>query len=58
MSVTNSNGQELFRVPFAPGESPFKVKGIGYKGHLEYTERYVPGGVKAMVAELDDERFE
>jgi hypothetical protein len=55
MSVTNTSGQELFDVPFGAGESPFKVKGIAYKGHLDYTERYVPGGVRAMVAELDDD---
>ena len=54
MSLTNTNGQELFGVPFGPGESPFKVKGVAYKGHLDYTERYVPGGVRAMVAELND----
>lgn len=54
MGVTNTNGQELFEVPFVAGESPFKVKGVAYKGHLDYTERYVPGGVRAMVAELDD----
>ncbi len=54
MSLTNTSGQELFQVPFVAGASPFKVKGIAYKGHLEYTERYVPGGVRAMIAELDD----
>ncbi len=54
MPLTNTNGQALFEVPFGPGKSPFQVKGIAYKGHLDYTDRYVPGGVRAMVAELND----
>tara|TARA_B100001750_G_scaffold244054_1_gene260555 strand:+ start:532 stop:1170 length:639 start_codon:yes stop_codon:yes gene_type:complete len=53
MSLLHSTGQETFDVPFAPGESPFRVKGIAYKGHIAYTERYVPGGMAAMKAAMD-----
>lgn len=58
MSLTSASGRELFELPFGPGKSPFKVKGIAYKGHLDYTERYVPGGVRGMIAELDSPALE
>lgn len=35
--------------PFPPGESPYKVKGIAYKGHIEYVDAHVRGGSRAMI---------
>lgn len=47
---------ELAALPFAPGEAPFRVKGTAYRGHLEYVEQHVPGGVRAMCEALEDAR--
>jgi hypothetical protein len=37
-------------LPFAPGLSPFHIKGIAYRGHLEYVAKHVPGGAEAVNA--------
>jgi hypothetical protein len=39
---------------FRPGLSPFHIKGTGYRGHLEYAEKSIPGGQAAVIAALDD----
>jgi hypothetical protein len=44
-------------LPFAPGASPFRLKGTGYRGHMQYAEANVPGGVSAMIAGLRDPRL-
>ena len=41
--------------PFAPGESPFRIKGTAYRGHMEFVAEHVPGGVDAMLAALPDD---
>jgi hypothetical protein len=38
--------------PFAPGASPFGIKGTVYKRHLEYVAEVVPGGVAASLEGL------
>ncbi len=43
--------------PFAPGEGPFRIKGTGYRGHLEYVEANVPGGTRGMCERFDDPRL-
>jgi hypothetical protein len=35
-------------LPFAPGMSPFHIKGIAYRGHIEYVEKHIPGGAAAV----------
>jgi hypothetical protein len=37
-------------LPFAPGTSPFHLKGIAYRGHVEYAEEHIPGGAAAVNA--------
>lgn len=49
-----SDGEELRRLRFAPGDSPFRIKGNGYRGHLQYVEQHLPGGVAAMLDAFDD----
>src|SRR5690606_12713961 len=49
-----TDGSELRSLRYPPGESPFHVKGIAYRGHLEYVEAHVPGGVDAMKAAFPD----
>ncbi len=41
-------------LPFPAGTSPFRIKGTGYRGHLEYAEARIPGGQAAIVAQLRD----
>jgi serine/threonine-protein kinase len=45
------------QLPCAPGDSPFHIKGIGYRGLVQLIERRVPGGIDALAHELDDERI-
>lgn len=48
----------LQRIAFAPGESPFKIKGVAYRGHMEYVEKHVPGGNAAVIQQLGADRFD
>jgi hypothetical protein len=41
-------------LPFRPGESPFKIKGVAYRGHLEYVSEFVDGGVDEMLRGFRD----
>lgn len=45
------------RWPFAPGEGPYKIKGTAYRGHIEYVQEHVPGGMEAMLEALPDDRY-
>lgn len=49
----------LITAPFAPGESPFHIKGNGYRGHAEYVQEHIPGGMAAQreaLVRIDPER--
>ncbi len=37
-------------LPFEPGTSPFHLKGIVYRGHVEYADKHIPGGLAAVNA--------
>lgn len=52
-----TDGEELRRLRFAPGESPFRIKGNGYRGHLKYVQENLPGGVEAMKDAFEDPRL-
>jgi hypothetical protein len=41
-------------LPFRPGESPFRVKGVAYRGHLDYVAEFLPGGVEEMLKGFRD----
>ncbi len=43
-------------LPFAPGQSPFHVKGLVYKGHLDWVAANCPGGVEAQNRAFADPR--
>jgi hypothetical protein len=47
---------DIESLEIAPGAGPFRIKGSAYKGHLEYVERYVPGGVARMLEGFRDKR--
>lgn len=36
---------------------PFRIKGTGYRGHLEYVEANIPGGAAAMRERFEDRRL-
>lgn len=64
MAALSETEAHLPRTPFAPGHSPFRIKGVAYRGHLDYVRENVPGGEGAMIEELvrwtgvsDYERF-
>jgi hypothetical protein len=40
----------------APGESPFRMKGSAFIGHLDYVKRFVAGGLEAHFAGFRDQR--
>ena len=42
--------------PFAPGDSPYRIKGTAYRGHIEYVEEHIDGGLPAMIDAFEDER--
>jgi hypothetical protein len=44
-------------LPFAPGASPFRLKGIVYRGHAEYAAEHIPGGETAVNAAFKDARL-
>src|SRR5262245_47990844 len=46
--------RRLATIPHTPGESPYRIKGIGYRAHVEYTNAHVPGGIEYVLAELKD----
>jgi len=48
---------DLDRWPFAPGQSPFQIKGTAYRGHLKYVEEELPGGLQAMMDALPNEAY-
>jgi hypothetical protein len=41
--------------PFPPGEGPFRQKGNGYRGDLEYIDAHVPGGRQAVIGAVGSE---
>src|SRR5690349_4733816 len=42
------------RVPFAPGESPFRGKGVTYRNFVDYVEEHLPGGRERLLAAIAD----
>src|SRR4051794_15050267 len=45
------------QVPFAPGTSPFLIKGNNCKGSFIQYDELVPGGHQAVIASFQDERL-
>src|SRR5262245_26306239 len=48
---------DTWPLPFAPGDSPFRIKGTVYKGHLEWVARNSPGGIAGMNRAFRDPRL-
>jgi len=47
-----SGDPEASLSPFAPGTSPFHVKGNGYRGQIDYIQAHVPGGLAAVLEQV------
>ena len=47
-TVLASDGSELARLPFAPGKSPYRLKGTAYTSRIAWVEANIPGGLGAM----------
>jgi hypothetical protein len=45
-------GLESERLPYAVGQSPFRIKGSGYLLHMQYVDEQLPGGRAAMRAAI------
>ena len=54
MNLANDGIQALAALPFAPGTSPFRVKGTAFRGHFEYVTRVFPPGLERMLDAIDD----
>ncbi|UJR80990.1 hypothetical protein [Sandaracinus amylolyticus] len=50
--VNEADERALLEIPWSPGQSPFHIKGVAYRGHVEYCDRIVPGGHSAVLAAL------
>jgi hypothetical protein len=46
--------EDFERLPFMPGASPFHLKGLVYRRHVEYARQFVPGGDAAVNAQFRD----
>jgi serine/threonine-protein kinase len=44
-------------LPCPPGQSPFHIKGLPYRGFVHLVGKTVPGGLDAFAAALDDPRL-
>jgi hypothetical protein len=44
-------------LPFPPGKSPFHIKGLAYRGHVDYANKFIPGGPAAVNATFRDPRL-
>ena len=44
-------------LPFEPGTSPFHIKGVAYRAHVEYARSEIPGGEKAVIGEFQKPVF-
>ena len=47
-------GRRLSGVPYGFGESPFRIKGLGYRGHVEHTNQHVRGGLARALEVAND----
>jgi hypothetical protein len=54
VQIHGDGATELLSLPLAPGDAPFRVKGVAYRGHLEYVAANVPGGIPGMLEDLGD----
>ena len=39
-------------LPFPAGSSPFRIKGLVYRGHADYVASFIPGGEQAVIDAL------
>jgi hypothetical protein len=52
--MLKSMAVSALRVPFAPGKSPFRGKGVTYRNYFDYAEEFIPGGRERVLAAFSD----
>jgi hypothetical protein len=52
MSARRSSTELNEQPPIAPGEAPFRIKGTGYLGHMQWVAQHFPGSTNGFLAEL------
>ncbi len=45
----SSAPEDYEALPFPAGTSPFRIKGVAYRGHVEYATSFIPGGEQAVI---------
>src|SRR5215831_579897 len=56
-SLWSAPPDDIRPLAFAPGASPFRVKGTVYRGHIDWVTENCPGGVQGMNAAFRDRRL-
>ena len=56
-SAETSVGAPYNPLPCAPGTSPFRMKGLSFRGLMHFVEKAVPGGIEALAAAFEDPRL-
>jgi serine/threonine-protein kinase len=54
--AATSSVRRVEPLPCAPGASGFHIKGIAYRGIIQFVERALPGGMDSLCDALDDDR--
>ena len=55
MLIDLDGHRDLLRCGIEPGASPFKIKGMAYRGHLDYVARKIDGGLEAFAGATESE---
>jgi serine/threonine protein kinase len=55
MGAARSTPPELRRLPCPAGSSPFRIKGMPYRGLVHFARTALPGGLDALCEQLDDD---
>jgi hypothetical protein len=48
------SAEDYEALPFPAGTSPFRIKGVAYRGHVDYAASFIPGGERAVVEGFRD----
>jgi hypothetical protein len=52
-----ATSERYLDVPFAPGESPFRCKGVNYVDAIAYYTAHVPGGWEGLISSIGEPRL-
>ncbi|MGD0525363.1 MAG: hypothetical protein ABSE49_09480 [Polyangiaceae bacterium] len=49
-----STREDYEALPFPAGTSPFRIKGVAYRGHVDYAASFIRGGERAVIDSFQD----